>query len=750
MLTAAPFVLRAKRVLVLTPSRLVREQLAENFASLVDLRKLEAMRSTAPSPQVCAVGRLVATPEEWEAFRPFDVVVATVPSVSPRPDAVATPPADLFDLVLVDEAHHSPARTWAALLKILAGARQVLFTATPFRRDEREIAGRIVFRYDIKRARDDGIFGEIGFQAVPRVAGENIDVTIAKAVAARFSADRLAGLKHLVMVRADTLQRAQELHDLYREHTTLRLEFVRGQHSLSHVRRILRKLDEGQADGIVCVNMFGEGFNLPALKIAGIHSPHKSLAVTLQFIGRFARRAGRDIGTATFLAEPHESSLELGALYEAGATWRDLVANLSDSRVEEEVAAREVIDSFDVEASLGDLEDFSLYTLRPYCHAKVYRIVGGVDLRATPAFPSQMEVVFSGVSDPHGAAIYITRTVAYPPWCIDDKFADVNHHVFIFHYNAEHELLFVCASRRRDALYEQLVEPMTLGRQLPLSSNAINRVLRGLQGLTVFSLGLRLRNPLGRTESYQQRSGGQVDRTVQEADARRYDRGHLYAKALDGGAPVTIGVSAASKLWRNGYLPIPQLLQLFDTHAAKIASSQPVLTSTGLDLLSPGEDLRVVPAGIVSAIWSEETYIEAPIAQYPNEDGEVVVVDLLDFELVVLDSTEGTCDFAVTSDEFTWTGRFEIGAGSLIRALDDREPLLYVGHEQTPIADYLCEALPSFYCSSLARVEGTSLFMHRGDVQPFDINRIESVDWNAAGVDTTSEKARNKPGSVAI
>lgn len=114
-----------------------------------------------------------------------------------------------------------------------------------------------------------------------------------------------------------------------------------------------------------------------------------------------------------------------------------------------------------------------------------------------------MEVVFSGVSDPHGAAIYITRTVAYPPWCIDDKFADVNHHVFIFHYNAEHELLFVCASRRRDALYEQLVEPMTLGRQLPLSSNAINRVLRGLQGLTVFSLGLRLRNPLGRTESYQ-------------------------------------------------------------------------------------------------------------------------------------------------------------------------------------------------------------------------------------------------------
>lgn len=88
-------------------------------------------------------------------------------------------------------------------------------------------------------------------------------------------------------------------------------------------------------------------------------------------------------------------------------------------------------------------------------------------------------------------------------------------------------LLFVCASRRRDALYNRLVEPMTLGAHLPLSSNAINRVLRGLKDLSVFSLGLRVRNPLGRTESYQQRSGGHVDRTVQEADARRYDRGHL-------------------------------------------------------------------------------------------------------------------------------------------------------------------------------------------------------------------------------
>src|SRR5262245_13769444 len=49
---------------------------------------------------------------------------------------------------------------------------------------------------------------------------------------------------------------------------------------------------------IVCVDMLGEGFDLPSLKIAAIHDPHKSLAVTLQFVGRFARVGGAELGEA--------------------------------------------------------------------------------------------------------------------------------------------------------------------------------------------------------------------------------------------------------------------------------------------------------------------------------------------------------------------------------------------------------------------------------------------------------------------
>jgi len=176
---ALAFVLRAQRVLILTPSRLVREQIAENFAVLLDLKKVEALPLGLQNPRVFPTEGIIESAEEWEELRQYDVVVATVPSVSPRDDVIPAPPDDLFDLVLVDEAHHSPARTWSRLLDLLHRAKQVLFTATPFRRDEKEIKGRLVFTYDLRRASQDGVFGDITFLPVELENALSIDVAIA-------------------------------------------------------------------------------------------------------------------------------------------------------------------------------------------------------------------------------------------------------------------------------------------------------------------------------------------------------------------------------------------------------------------------------------------------------------------------------------------------------------------------------------------------------------------------------------------
>ena len=84
VLMALAFVMRAERVLVLTPSRLVREQIADNFSALVDLKKIEALPLDLACPKVFATEGTIGSDEAWEDLRQYDVVVATVPSVSPQ------------------------------------------------------------------------------------------------------------------------------------------------------------------------------------------------------------------------------------------------------------------------------------------------------------------------------------------------------------------------------------------------------------------------------------------------------------------------------------------------------------------------------------------------------------------------------------------------------------------------------------------------------------------------------------------
>ena len=51
------------------------------------------------------------------------------------------------------------------------------------------------------------------------------------------------------------------------------------------LKRAVADFVSGKLKGVIAVDMLGEGFDLPNLKVAALHHPHKSLAVTLQFMG---------------------------------------------------------------------------------------------------------------------------------------------------------------------------------------------------------------------------------------------------------------------------------------------------------------------------------------------------------------------------------------------------------------------------------------------------------------------------------
>lgn len=756
VLIAAAFVLRATRVLIIAPGRLVREQIVDEVSSLTTLRSAGALGDAVPAPRVLNVKKRITTPGGWDRMRDFDVVVGTIQSLSPEYDNVPTPDANLFDLVLVDEAHHSPARTWKGVLDHFKSAKCALFTATPFRQDQREIRGRFAYTYDLRNAFEDGVFGEIHFEPVTPIDGQSSDIAIALAAEVKLGQDRELGYNHHLMVRTDSRKRAEQLFDLYQEHTSLRLKIITGEKSLRYVRGVIDDLRAGELDGVVCVNMLGEGFNFPSLKVAAIHSPHRSLSVTLQFIGRFARTVGEAIGPATFLAIPSEIEIETERLYDTRAVWQEMVQNLSAARVNREAQSREVLESFaSVESSVPDLADLSLYVLEPYFHVKIYQLDEAIDIGAEIAFPAGLQVIYRATSEAHNSSVFITREISLPRWASDDRLSSVQCDLFVFYQDLESNLLFICASRRTEGLYHFLSDSFRLAHPRVLPLVRVNRALNGLEAPEFFNVGMRNRIVSNTLESYRIVSGSNADKVIGRSDARLYHRGHAFGRGMDDGELVTLGLSSASKLWSNKSAKLPDLIAWCGKLARRIDSEQTPVTGSGLDLLDVGEEIDSLPAGICIADWPKSVFLNPAIVRYLRA-GREQTTQLLDLDLNVDEnaSTEQAVVIVLSSDDgFRYRATFSFETDRFFEPYSANEPVATVlrENEETALIEFLNAEMPQFYTADLSLIDGTSLLRSSNEAfPPFDQNQIETHDWATANVDIAREFGAGREGRISV
>ena len=744
-----PFLLGSRRVLVVTPSRLVRGQIAAQFAGLSLLREIGVVDPTLNTwPVIREVDGRITSVDDWQALAGADVVVGTVNSVSPGYEVIPAPPPDLFDLILVDEAHHSAARTWNDLLNSFPDAKRVLVTATPFRRDSREIRGRIVSTYSARQAFDDGIFGQIMYVPVdPAPGGTDAanDFMIAKRAEAIFRQDREAGFDHRLMVRVDGIKRANGLAVVYQDHTGLKLRVVHSKMSFRTVKQTVRALREGKLDGIICVNMLGEGFDLPNLKIAAIHSPHKSLAVTLQFIGRFARTSAKGIGPAKFLAVPSDIKIERTQLYNEDAVWQEIVPNLLERNVAEVVRAGDVLRTFrPIDAADPEMEDLSLFALEPYHHVKVYELIADVDLHAGVDLGDAAEIVFRETSDEWDTTVFITREVTRPRWANVDRLEEIAYDLFVIHHSAEHNLLFICSSVRSESMYERLAEIFCPNGALPLPHSQIKRAMRGLDSVEVFNVGMRNRVLNNTAESYRTLAGPSPAKGIQLSDGVRYHEGHVFARAVDGEAEVTIGLSSLSKIWSNTNSSIPQLIDWCDALAARLANEQPVKTGTELDRLGTGQLATAIPEHAIAAEWDKNTYENPCRIAYVDAEGGKVESQLLDCDLEIDGeaSDREQIHLALVGPGLIWPFAFHLKPRPHFRTLDADQQAITVQRvgKPLPLIDYLNTHPIRFYFADFSSLVGREILLPPSVYpQAFDPERIEVVDWDAASVDIRRE-----------
>jgi len=756
VLMISAFVLHAKRVLVITPSRLVRYQIKKEFEELTTLKKAGVLSGDAASPKVCEVTSKISDDKQWKEIEKYDVAVVAPNSSSPIIEGVAQPAEDLFDLILVDEAHHSRAKTWEALIDSFPAAKKILFTATPFRRDQRELKGKLIYSYPVSLAVEDEIFGKIEYLPVEETGDSaDDDVRIARQAATVFREDKNKGLHHLLMVRTDSKKRARELKKIYQENTDLNVQLIDSDHSYPHIKRIIEKLRRQEIDGIICVDMLGEGFDLPQLKIAAIHAPHKSLAITLQFIGRFARTNADNIDTAKFLAVPSTVKGTLDRLYVEGADLQKLVIELSETKIIEEVETREVIDTFENPTKLTpETKNLSLYSLRPYSHVKIFQLDGkGADLECD--LPSGFKIDFRQTNHTHSMDLFITKSLVKPKWSSSDQFIGAEHHLFIVYFDAVTNLLFINSSARNETIYEAIALSYARGIPHSLSLDKINKVLIDLEDFDFFSIGMRSNLLKDNIESYKMISGASTQKSVTRNDGRLYNQGHIFGRAKDKTDSVTIGYSSSSKVWSNNSGRIPQFLKWSKALAERIYSNREVVTSSGLDWLSVGKAIRRIPEGVIAAGWDIDVYNKTPLIAYTGDGDRRREKQLLDFDLSIdrQNSSEEIIRVCLNNDEITVPVNFSLQTDNLFTPVagENYDAVAIVrGNNRYPLLDYLNARPLKFYFADFSFLCGYQYFK-MGEVEPFDVeSQTVTERWKDEGVDIEKECGPCVGGKLSI
>jgi superfamily II DNA or RNA helicase len=624
--TLLPFVLCSERVLVVTPARIVRDQMAHQFKTLEVARAVGAVSEDVEAPSVFRADHRCDA-ATWELARSSDVVVGTPQVLSDAFEGVAPIPDELFDLVIFDEAHHLPAPTWTTLHAHLSEVQSVLLTATPFRADQRRLPGEIAFTYPLRRAIRAGVYSPVKYVPVAAESAEPRDRQLAETAAGRLRSAEHVAAKSRLLVRTDRREHARELTGLYSE-VGVTVEVVLDRTSGRTVRRHLKRMSANadDLDGLVVVGAMTEGFDFPQMKIAAYHRPHRALAPTLQFVGRLAR-AGDVQGELVAFAE--DVSDETSALFREHAVWETILPDLVDTAVDRERQVREFT------SGLSTLDSahhrVSALSIAPPRSTHIFRMSEKPDFSFDPMALSDSAVIERFRHDSDDFVAYVTRRRLHPRFMRDDALDSIEHHLHVATWIEDPGLLFI--STDLSAALRQLLEGLANGFASPVDAPDLTRLLAAADLERCFSVGVRPTTVGTATnESYRTFAGPRAELSLSPSDARVRVLGHVMGRMQGSGAGSgTFGFSAQkAKLWEPKATDSLAAFREWCVQHAEVLGSEekPGPGNTSLSYLGLPDRLREFPDAPVIAVLPAHVLVGLHILRINGTDAEPNAVDI--------------------------------------------------------------------------------------------------------------------------
>jgi superfamily II DNA or RNA helicase len=648
---AAPFLTPTPpgRVLVLAPARQIRRQLVEQFSTYRQLHRLGVLPEGTGAPEVFEMSGRAA---DWSQLEGFDVVVALPNSISPAHyEDSQLPPRNLFDLIVVDEAHHAPADTWRAVIDHFAEGRALLLTATPRRRDGQRIPGSLQYYYPLRRALEEGLYKPI--QPVLLTAPVRTNRGQSDAAIAAQAADFLGSAEHrtsTLLVRGATVARLRELRDVY-ESAGIDLALLHNAMSERKQREVVDGLRAGSTRAVGVVGMLSEGFDLPSLRLVAYHDKHRSLPATVQLIGRLARvddafpQPSSLIAVADADVFPELKGV-LRQLYDEDADWAEVLPGIIDADIQRERLDREFAERLPPSRTEVDPTH-----LKPTKRAFVYEVPPDWEPPFLDELPPELEegapfvgggsVLYAGADPDARLLVIVIRYIDRPKWSSDPALANVVYELHVVAHRKPPQVTLpglVLLNLDRDGLRRTFESILGLDGVAQLAGpQRIGGYLDSLERISVSSVGVRSTNAATRGRAtYRNFMGSSVDRGLRTVDMARSALGHvMFQVNTSDGAANAGGAVEKSKLWLTRYGQLRELSQWVDTTAALLwfpqqAAQGPLLP--GMDRGHRLEDWPEAPPlsaelypglyGIGLELWEDGTRLGGieDLDLYVNDD----------------------------------------------------------------------------------------------------------------------------------
>lgn len=726
---------RPQRLLVVVPSDVLRSQIAAKFESFGVLQKNGVISANALRPVVGQLRHAFSTADAAHNFTEHcNVIVTTPPALFASASEITHALLDACSHLFVDEAHHVEADTWRTIRDVFGDKPILQFTATPFREDGRRIAGRIVYAFPLRQAQTLNYFSRINYISV--IDLENPDRAIATRAIERLREDLAAGLDHLLMARVKRIGRAQEIWKLYAELAPdLAPVVLHSSLAASDRRSALDRIHRRDSRIIVCVDMLGEGFDLPSLKVAAIHDLHKSLGVTLQFVGRFARVAGAEIGEASVVTARLEGRYDenLRKLYAEEPDWNLIIRDLSEAAV----GAEHEVSEF--EAAFGAVpEEVSLRNIEPKMSAVVYRT------QCDTWRPQAIYELYPdgelftdpvAVNDQNHVAWFVLESHTPVRWGELETLAEVGYDLYILYWDENRQLLYINSSNT-SSIYESLAGAVCGHNVQRISGEAVYRVMADVKRLVPTNVGLLdIRN---RSRRFSMHVGADVIEGFPLAEAQTKTKTNIFAYGYENGDRVSIGGSLKGRIWSYRVAPtIKHWTDWCDHVGGKLIDSGISLDEVMRGFIRPMVVERRPPYVALGLEWpwevfvnvSEETRVKQAGRDWPLIDADLVITEF---------SNLGPVRFDVLTPDWRAGYELEFVNGRISYRATATEIDVVTRWSRTPLSEYLTQnGLSILFDQDAMVVPPGMLLKPDRDLPAFDLDKLIVLDWS--GVDLRKE-----------